>query len=148
MDKYKETCKQITFASPIQIRTFLSTVIDKIKLDLDEGINQYYIILIMLSGSVNDINETKAQLVKTAELPISVFFVAVGNCDNYKEMEQLIKDESPIYNSQGDKIKRDNIQLVYYNGKNIEEEIFKEIPRQVEEFFEMEKSMKFSLLSN
>ena len=112
-------------------------VIDKIKIDPDERINQYYIVLILLSGSV-----------KTAELPISIVFIAVGNCYNYKEMEQFIKDESPIYISQGDKIKRDNIQLVYYKGKNIEEEIFREIPRQIEEFLEIEKSVKFSLLSN
>ena len=96
MNKYKEICKQITFASLIQIGTFLSTVIDKIKVDLDEGINQYYIVLIILSGSVDDITETKDQLFKTAELPISVLFIAVGNSDNYKEMEQFIKDESPF----------------------------------------------------
>ena len=92
MDKYKEICKQITFASPIQIGTFLSTVIDKIKTDLDEGINKYYIVLIILSGSVNGIVETKDQLVKAVELPISVMFIAVRNCENYKEMEQLIKN--------------------------------------------------------
>ena len=75
-------------------------------------------------------------------------------------MENLNKDDNQIINSNGDKIKRDFIQFCLLNKYNHKDnnqvklygklvnEVLSEIPRQVEEFYEMEKGIKFSLLSN
>lgn len=156
---YKESISKMIQGDALNLAPIINESISIIRKEIDEGMNKYYILLLLINTSCRDIQDMKNALVKASEYPISIIIVGIGE-GNFDEMERLNKDDNQIINSNGDKIKRDFVQfclLNKYNHKNnnqvklygkLVNEVLSEIPRQVEEFYEMEKGMKFSLLSN
>ena len=136
----------------LNLSAIINEALTNIKAEIDEGINKYYIILLLVSGQCEDIKEMKDVLVKASEYPVSIFIVGLGN-DKYEDIALINNEEYAIINSNGDKIKRDIIQFIPIEKtkgdiNEIVKEMLNEIPRQVEEYYEMEKNIKFSLLSN
>lgn len=156
---YKESITKMIQGDVLNITPIINESISIIKKEIDEGMNKYYILVLLINTSCKDIQEMKNALVRASEYPISIIIVGIGE-GNFEEMENLNKDDNQIINSNGDKIKRDFIQFCLLNKYNHKDnnqvklygklvnEVLSEIPRQVEEFYEMEKGMKFSLLSN
>ena len=59
-------------------------------------------------------------------------------------MDTLDADDTPLYNSKGVKAARDLVQFVPFgkmenNGKKLASEVLEEVPRQIEEYFRMQK---------
>ena len=152
INTYKESLKNVIQGDTLNLLEIINESLTNIKAEIDEGINKYYIILLLVSGQCNDIKEMKDILVKASEYPVSIFIVGLGN-DKYEDIAVINNEEYAIINSNGDKIKRDIIQFIPIEKTNgdiyeIVKEMLSEIPRQVEEYYEMEKNIKFSLLSN
>ena len=152
LNTYKESLKKVIQGDILNLSEIINESLTNIKAEIDEGINKYYIILLLVSGQCNDIKEMKDILVKASEYPVSIFIVGLGN-DKYEDIAVINNEEYAIINSNGDKIKRDIIQFIPIEKTNgdiyeIVKEMLSEIPRQVEEYYEMEKNIKFSLLSN
>ena len=105
----------------------------------------YYVILILTDGNINDMNSTKDIIVEASILPLSIIIVGIGPGD-FSLMDQLDGDKIPLENTKGEVWKRDIVQFVEFQkfkkGNEIEdvtsltEEVLKEIPTQVEEYFE------------
>ena len=87
----------------------------------------------------------KYGIVEASSLPLSIIIVGIGPGD-FSLMDQLDGDKIPLENTKGEVWKRDIVQFVEFEkfkkGNEIEdvtsltEEVLKEIPTQVEEYFE------------
>ena len=120
---------------------------DEIKKNLKENPyeNHYEILMILTDGIINDMKETTKLLVECASLPLSVIIIGIGDAD-FSNMVTLDGDEEPLTDFDGNVTKRDLVQFVEYekfkkggysnnNSEELSEEVLKEIPRQVEEYY-------------
>ena len=89
--------------------------------------------------------ETKDLIVEASSLPLSIIIVGIGN-EDFTFMEKLDGDEISLTNIRGEKRKRDIVQFIKFNnfknsncinyGTDLAEEVLKEIPRQIEEYYD------------
>ena len=109
--------------------------------------NHYEILMILTDGIINDMKETTKLLVECASLPLSVIIIGIGDAD-FSNMIILDGDEITLTDFDGNKTKRDLVQFVEYekfkkggystkNSEELSEEVLKEIPRQIEEYYSM-----------
>ena len=100
--------------------------------------------MILTGGIINDMNETIDSIVEGSKLPLSIVIIGIGNAD-FTNMVFLDGDKIPLKNFSGEIRKRDIVQFVEFkkfkvkNGDNnadeLAEEVLKEIPRQIEEYY-------------
>eukprot|EP01083_Nonionella_stella_P029949 82269_1 len=96
---------------------------------------QYFILLILTDGIINDMKQTKDQIVEMANtnLPISIIIVGIGNA-NFSAMSELDGDDNGLCNSKGQYSKRDIVQFVpmnkYQNLSELSKQTLMEIPQQ------------------
>ena len=57
---------------------------------------QYQILLIITDGIINDMAKTIDEIVRGAELPLSIVIVGVGQAD-FESMDVLDADNEPLY---------------------------------------------------
>ena len=101
--------------------------------------------MILTDGIINDMNETIDSIVEGSKLPLSIVIIGIGNAD-FTNMVFLDGDKIPLINSKGKIRKRDIVQFVEFkkfkdkngvnNGEELAEEVLKEIPRQIEEYYQ------------
>jgi hypothetical protein len=147
LNAYRDSIGKVKLASPTYFTPVIKQVIGEIKYDLihRQSENHYYVILILTDGNINDMNSTKDIIVEASSLPLSIIIVGIGPGD-FSLMDQLDGDKIPLENTKGEVWKRDIVQFVEFEkfkkGNEIEdvtsltEEVLKEIPTQVEEYFE------------
>ena len=100
--------------------------------------------MILTAGMINDYMETVDNIVDASNLPLSIVIIGVGDKD-FEIMNKLDGDEEPLINSREELRKRDIVQFVEFNkykisihsGTDLSEEVLKEIPRQVEEYYQI-----------
>jgi hypothetical protein len=101
--------------------------------------------MILTDGIINDMKETTKLLVECASLPLSVIIIGIGDAD-FSNMVTLDGDREPLKDFDGNVTKRDLVQFIEYEKfkkcvysnndfKELNEEVLKEIPRQVEEYY-------------
>ena len=145
---YKESFNKITLYGP----TYFAPIIKKVMNDLKNILNQspqdnhYEILMILTDGLINDMNETVKLLIDCESLPLSVIIIGIGNSD-FTNMIYLDGDVEPLTDNNGRVTRRDLVQFVeyekfkngFYSGNNNElsEEVLKEIPKQIEEYYSM-----------
>lgn len=89
--------------------------------------------------------QTCDKIVEASYLPLSIIIVGIGTAD-FSLMDILDGDKFPLKNSKGELRKRDIVQFVRFEdfkkhnaidyGTDLTEEVLKEIPTQVEEYYE------------
>ena len=145
--KYKESLEKVTFSGPTNFAPVIKKVMSEINDDLENNKeeNHYYILLILTDGVITDMKETVNCIVEASKLPLSIVIVGIGEND-FENMEFLDGDDIPLVNSFGEIRKRDIVQFVKFNtfkeknaieenNKELAEEVLKEIPRQIEEYY-------------
>ena len=111
--------------------------IQKRKINPDDPNNpiQYFILLIITDGIINDMKQTKDEIVAIANerLPLSIIIVGVGNAD-FSKMDELDGDDQGLMNSKGAYAQRDIVQFVPMNKfqrlSELSKETLMEIPDQ------------------
>ena len=63
---------------------------------------QYFILLLITDGIINDMQKTIDEVVNASGLPLSIIIVGVGN-EDFESMNVLDADDEPLYS---DKYKR------------------------------------------
>ena len=151
---YKKSLEKVILSGPTYFCPVIQSVYDKIKNNKNEPdfINHYFILMILTDGLIHDMKKTIDILVDCAYIPLSVIIIGIGDAD-FTNMNILDGDENLLVNSKNETTKRDLVQFVEYNkfkdflsnGKNndLTEEVLKEIPRQVEEYYELMNDFKF-----
>jgi len=143
--KYKESLDKVTLSGPTNFAPVIKKVMDEINNDLENNKdeNHYYILLMLTDGVIIDMVDTVNCIVEASKLPLSIVIVGIGEAD-FENMERLDGDEVPLVNSFGEIRKRDIVQFVKFNtfkeknaiaDKELAEEVLKEIPRQIEEYY-------------
>ena len=144
---YRESLSKIELASPTYFSVVIDKVIQEVKYDLKNNReeNHYYILLIITDGCVNDMEQTRNKIVEASYLPMSIIIVGIGKAD-FTLMDMLDGDSEPVVNSKGEPWKRDIVQFVEFEkfkknnainyGTDLTEEVLKEIPKQVEEYYQ------------
>ena len=158
--KYYHECiekDKLTFAGPTEFTPIIQTIISKIGND----IFNYYILMILTDGVIDDFQETIDSIVQASLLPLSIIIIGIGNSD-FKKMETLDGDSVPLISSNGQKRIRDLVQFVsfskYQNDeKKLADEVLAEIPKQMVEYYKfknltpnhildlMQKNNKFNI---
>ena len=152
---YKKSLKQIKLGDPCFFAPLLKSVYKRIKdnyeINNPEYINHYFILMILTNGIINDLNETIDILIDCSYIPLSVIIIGIGDGD-FSNMDKLDGDEELLVSSKGEIRKRDLVQFVKYNKfkgdfiegkKELKDEVLKEIPRQVEEYYELMENQIF-----
>ena len=111
----------------------------KIKKEIEEGINKYYIQIIILNELNSDIEETQKIFDIYSDFPVS--FILILNSKNEDEIYKFFK----IY--EYTETKRKIIQILNINNIGKINSIIREIGNQIENFYEKQKSSDFFLLS-
>ena len=147
IDYYKESLKKVRLAYPTYFSQIIKKVIEEINYDLinKKEENHYYVLMILTDGIINDTQETIDSIVEASKLPLSIVIIGIGD-SNFTSMEILDGDEKPLTTSSGEIRKRDIVQFVEFNkfkdkdnincGVELAQEVLKEIPRQVEEYYQ------------
>ena len=143
---YRESLNKVQFKGPTNFAPVIKKVMKDIKDELEnkKEENHYHILLILTDGVITDMIETVNCIVEASKLPLSIVIVGIGEYD-FENMEFLDGDIIPLVNSYGEIRKRDIVQFVKFNtfkeknaindGKELAEEVLKEIPRQIEEYY-------------
>ena len=140
---YRQSLNQITFKGPTKFAPVISKVMEEIKKEMKDypEDNHYEILMILTDGIINDMPKTLELLVDCAELPLSVIIIGIGKA-NFDDMHILDGDEVKLTDHKGRVTKRDLVQFVEYEkfkqkkgNEELAEEVLKEIPRQVEEYY-------------
>ena len=143
---YKESLDKVKLHGPTYFAPVIKKVISNINYDLENRKfdNHYYILMILADGIIIDMIETIDYIVEGSKLPLSIVIIGIGDAD-FTNMEKLDGDKIPLVNSFGEIRKRDIVQFVEFNkfkdekgvknGDELAEEVLKEIPRQIEEYY-------------
>ena len=147
LNAYRDSLYKVQLAGNTKFSFILKKVIENVNNDLKyhKKENHYYILLILTDGKVNDLKETIDLIVEASYLPMSIVIVGIGE-EDFEFMEELDGDENPLINSKREVRKRDIVQFIKFNnfkannglkfGTDFAEEVLKEIPRQIEEYYD------------
>jgi hypothetical protein len=80
--------------------------------------------------------------VKCGKLPLSIIIIGIGNGEDWSIMNELDDDDMQMTDFQGNKTIRDLVQFVEFqkhnnNGVELASEVLYELPRQVQEYHEL-----------
>jgi len=95
----------------------------------------YFILLIITDGIINDMKQSKDEIVAISneKLPVSIIIVGVGDAD-FSKMDELDGDDGALMNSRGVKAERDIVQFVpmnkYQRLSELSKETLVEVPAQ------------------
>ena len=148
---YKESLSKITFRGPTHFSPIINKVMNNIKSIIEnKSINYYEILMILTDGIINDMKETLKLIVDCSLLPLSIIIIGIGKNPNFEDMKKLDGDEIPLTDFDKRVCKRDIVQFVEYekfkeknDKEELADEVLKEIPRQVEEYYALTGSFKF-----
>ena len=144
---YKESLEKVKLYGP----THFSPVIQKVMSEINDDLkyrkeeNHYYVLMILTDGIICDMSETIDCIVEASKLPLSIIIIGIGD-GNFSCFELGDEDEEkPLINSFGEIAKRNIVQFFAFNkfkdenginnGIELAEEMLKEIPRQINEYY-------------
>ncbi|CAM9698823.1 unnamed protein product [Chrysoparadoxa australica] len=144
LDAYYGSLRTILLSGPTlfapiitQVATLAASAVSN-----DPSHQQYWTLMIITDGVINDMSNTMDALVAAADLPFSVIIVGVGQQD-FTNMEQLDGDDERLQNSAGKFASRDCVQfvpmrdLVGQGHQALARCVLAELPGQVVEYYQM-----------
>ena len=141
ISEYRNCLRKIQLAGPTQFCPMIKKTIDNIIRE-NNPLN-YHVLMILTDGVIVDQQETIDAVIEASFLPFSLIIIGIGN-DHFQEMIQLDGDDAPLISSSGIKRMRDVVQFVpfnkYRNNPNeLSSQVLEEIPRQIVEYYTMNK---------
>ncbi len=104
----------------------------------------YSILMILTDGMINDWEDTVDAIVEASKIPLSIIIIGIGPDEDemFPDMRELDSDNKKLENSLGVKVMRDIVQFVEFDKlgndpKVLSEKVLEEIPKQVEEYFQI-----------
>ncbi|KAJ6238827.1 copine-8 [Anaeramoeba flamelloides] len=145
MDIYKKVLgwKNMRLWGPTHFAPIINGVAQGIVQNTNKIKHQYFVLLFITDGEIEDFEETKKAIVYSSALPLSIVIIGVGN-NSFEKMKTLDSDFVEL-SYRGTKAVRDIVQFVPFKEsrqKGYEElarRTLEEIPRQVISYFERKK---------
>jgi len=100
-----------------------------------QGSRTYQTLLILTDGDIHDMDKTIDLVYHSAELPLSIIIVGVGEA-GFESMVRLDGDGGALFNSKGQRVPRDIVQFVpfrdvKFNPDMLAKELLAELPGQI-----------------
>jgi len=137
---YKNSFQYVSLSGPTLFAPIISLACDAAERNQrDTSSQKYTVLLILTDGVINDLDQTKEQIIRGSELPLSIVIVGVGNAD-FTTMEILDADDNPL-EYRGKRMKRDIVQFVPFRQFKqahyslLAQETLREIPGQVTGYY-------------
>lgn len=137
LDVYKSAINTVHFYGPTIFNELIQTAVQYASsVEVSQKRQQYFILLILTDGIINDIDHTIDEIVTAGEYPLSIIIVGVGN-EDFSLMEQLDADIQPLYSKRLKKtMERDIVQFVPFsnfksNPSDLAKEVLYEVPKQL-----------------
>ena len=130
IETYRGTQQQIGLSGP----TYFAPMLDEFYNYVAglSGRPVYNILLLLTDGIINDMPQTKREIVKLSAMPCSIIIVGVGDA-NFDQMQELYGEDGVLRDPSGKPCDRDIVQFVEFDKAvargNLAEEVLKEIPR-------------------
>lgn len=96
---YAETIKAVEITLPIYYRPIVKFVCDLAQMDFGTAsdathIKNYYVLTLLMAGIIDDIEDSINEILRAAELPISVTIIKVGDSANADNDSLKLFDKS------------------------------------------------------
>ena len=136
LEAYRAALPRVVLAGPTYFSRVIAQAAKAASRHSTQGAQQYHILLILTDGNVDiqDMAETKRQIIAASELPLSIIILGVGGA-NFDSM-RLLDSDDVILEQDGKEAKRDIVQFVSYRefaGRPMAElaaATLEEVPRQ------------------
>ena len=140
MEAYNYSLKNVELNGPTLFCPLLTEVMRMCQTSKQAGDNQYYILMILTDGQINDMEPTVKAIVDSSHLPLSIIIIGIGKAD-FSNMNILDGDEG-LWDVAGRKAQRDLVQFVEFNkfegdGTALAANVLEELPRQVVEYMKL-----------
>jgi hypothetical protein len=95
ISSYSNTLKNVKLALPVLYSSLLKMVCDLAEKEMLHediaNVKNYYILTILMAGMVDDFKDTLNQMLRAANLPISIIVLKVGTSNEENDSEKFIK---------------------------------------------------------
>ncbi|KAF0978020.1 hypothetical protein FDP41_002975 [Naegleria fowleri] len=143
LQAYRQALNNVSLSGPTLFANVIQTACRYASQPISQQNQEYYILLIITDGAINDMDATIDEIVKASDLPLSIIIVGVGNA-NFESMVTLDGDDGRLRSTRtGRYASRDIVQFVPFNQfRNqpytyLAKEVLAEIPQQVTSFMKM-----------
>lgn len=140
LEVYEQSVNSVSFYGPTVFSQMIETVISYASEDTTQENQQYYVLLILTDGIINDMEATIDAVIRASELPISIIIVGIGE-ENFEMMDLLDSDEKLLSSTDGRQVTRDIVQFVPFRmfrdrTEELAREVLSEIPKQLVSYME------------
>ncbi|TGZ57373.1 hypothetical protein CRM22_009940 [Opisthorchis felineus] len=148
LEAYRRSFEALHLSGPICFSPIIRDVSDTARRNKDT--ENYYVLLILTNGTVDDWIETKKAVIETSFLPISIIVIGIGG-GKFADMEILDQDFGLLKVGQ-EQACRDNVQFVQmrrflrlaadgsdnlrWSKVGLAKEVLAELPSQILDYFE------------
>ena len=141
LDAYSKIVNKIKFSGPTNFETLIDKVVQYAQTTQNYDVYSYTVLLILTDGEITDLQQTIDVIVKACNLPLSIIIVGIGK-EDFTKMDKLDANDEPLLASNGTTMSRDIVRFVAFekfqnNPTLLREEVLKELPSQVVEFYKM-----------
>lgn len=115
LDSYKNAIQKVQLYGPTHFQQIIGEINERCEqAEISQYNQEYHILLIITDGIINDMQQTIDEVVRGADLPLSIVIVGVGTAD-FSSMDTLDADDEPLYSKKYNKyMSRDIVQFVPY----------------------------------
>ncbi|KAL5473555.1 hypothetical protein EMCRGX_G028048 [Ephydatia muelleri] len=139
LDAYQYTLHNVKLHGPTNFSSFLDRAMQYASAHNAQQSQNYFILLVITDGEITDMANTVDRIVAASKLPLSIVIVGVGGAD-FKNMEILDADDTPLRDRSGQLMARDIVQFVPFrevmrkSETSLARETLAEIPGQLTAF--------------
>eukprot|EP00347_Sterkiella_histriomuscorum_P022325 403330878 len=151
-NSYVGTIKSVQLALPVCFKDILKLVCDIAQMEFGTAsdikqIKNYFVVTILMAGVIDDFEESLNQILRAAHLPVSVIVIKVGAVSEENDSTNLMNLASKAF-SECERKFIDILSFENYKKKGVstqmlgsvfEYDLIKNIPKQVEKFFELQQ---------
>ena len=94
---YQNCVKDVSFSGPCNISPIINHVTKHAQTFMVDG-KQYFVLTILTSGDINDLDEIRSAISSVSDWPISIVVAGIGN-RNFSQFEELLFDHRPATSS-------------------------------------------------
>jgi len=158
-ENYSKTLKSVKLSLPVMYKSIIKIVCDLAKDELGSEssedpiedirkVKNYYVLTLLMAGMIDDFKDSLNEMLRAANLPISIIVVKIGKSSEENDSEKFMKQCNVAFQS-SERVFLDIVDFENYKNEKGEHSVFcaqqleydliKSIPRQIEKFFEMKK---------
>lgn len=144
---YRKSFNKVTLSGPTFFAPLIERVHQQIEKEKNSRVSKYYILMILTDGLINDMEPVRNLIVQASTWPLSIIIVGIGEGD-FTNMTELDGNDTFLKDGNGNVRQRDIVRFVHFNqfknkqnphekNPQLANEVLKEVPSQVEEYFRL-----------